>query len=154
MTGGFPLYIDLQGNNCTVFGGGNAALRRVRELLRFGAAVAVISPTLCEELARMSDEGRIRHIPRKYFRGDCSNAQLCIAATGDPKVNIDIATECKAKSVPVNVTEPAAYGNFRFPHIAVYEDVILSVEGEVTTDKLHTAMPELLKQLEEDKIDE
>ena len=150
---GFPLCIELEGNNCTVFGGGTAALRRVRELLRFGAAVTVISPALCDELTAMSDEGRIRHIPRKYFRGDCNNSQLCVAATDNAKVNIDIATECKAKSIPIHVTEPAAYGNFQFPYIAVWEDMILLVGDKVSKEKLRAALPELLRQLEEDAVD-
>ena len=153
MTMGFPLYIDLKGNNCTVFGGGKAALRRVRELLRFGAAVTLISPILCPELETMSAEGRIRHIPRKYFRGDCNNSQLCVAATDDQKINIAIATECKAKNIPIHVTAPAAYGNFQFPHMAVWEDVILSVDGKLTPEKLEAALPELVKQLEEDMED-
>lgn len=154
MAMGFPLYIDLAGNNCTVFGGGTAALRRVQELLRFQATVTIIAPILCTELQALSDAGRIRHIPRKYFRGDCNNSQLCIAATDDPKTNIDIATECKAKAVPVHVTEPAAYGNFRFPHIAVWEDVILSVDENPSPEKLEKAMPELLRQLMEGPADE
>ena len=34
---GFPLYIDLNGNNCVVFGGGEFAADRAQTLLRFGA---------------------------------------------------------------------------------------------------------------------
>ena len=48
---GFPLHVDIKGNNCTVFGGGKSALRRVQELLRFGAKVTVISPQICSELS-------------------------------------------------------------------------------------------------------
>jgi siroheme synthase-like protein len=128
-------------------------LRRVRELLRFGAAVTVISPTLCDELAAMSEDGRIRHIPRKYFRGDCSNSQLCVAATDNPKVNVDIATESKAKNIPIHVTAPSAYGNFQFPYIAVWEDMILLAGDTVSKETLRDTLPELLRQLEEDAED-
>ena len=67
---GFPLYINLEGNNCTIFGGSKQALRRAVALRQFGARVTVISPTLCTELEQMSAADEIRHIPRKYFRGD------------------------------------------------------------------------------------
>ena len=45
---GFPLYINLHGNNCVVLGGGEFAWERARTLLAFGAKVTVISPNLCE----------------------------------------------------------------------------------------------------------
>lgn len=154
---GFPLYIDLSGNNCTVFGGGDHALRRVNELLRFDAKVTVISPTLCEELEDLSDRGVIRHIPRKFFRGDCSNSQLCVAATGENAVNIAIATECKAKGIPVNVTSPKEYGNFTFPRLIVKDGVVISIAGDVPVstlrhlrDQIQQAIPEMLEQALQD----
>ena len=155
MAMGFPLYTDLTGNNCTVFGGGENTTRRVRELLRFGAKVTVISPTLCPALEQLSEAGEIRHIPRKYYRGDCSNAQMCIAATDDTATNIAIATECKAKSIPINVTEPSGFGNFSFPRAIITDHVTVAVDGDLDTkklallrDKLEELLPELLKELD------
>lgn len=136
MAVGFPLHIQITGNNCTVFGGGEDSLRCTQDLLLFQAKVTVVSPTVCPELQAMSQAGQIRHIPRKYFRGDCSNAQLCVAATEDTALNIAISTECKAKSIPVHVTNPAAYGNFRFPHVILQDDVVISIAGDLSADRL------------------
>ena len=133
---GFPLLVDLKGNNCTVFGGSKSALRRVNELIRFGAKVTVISPDICLELEQMSESGLIRHIPRKYFRGDCSNSQLCVAATDDNTLNIAISTECKNKGIPVNVTSPRSYGTFTFPRMVATDDVVLSITGTLSADTL------------------
>lgn len=142
---GFALLVDLKGNNCTVFGGNKSALRRVNELLRFGAKVTLISPQICPELAKMSAEGLIRHIPRKYFRGDCSNSQLCVAATDDNTMNIAISTECKNKGIPVNVTSPRSYGTFTFPRLVANDDVVLSITGTLPADAL-TKLQERLQQ--------
>ena len=151
---GFPLLIDLNGNNCTVFGGGKSALRRVKELLRFGAKVTLVSPQICPELAKLSDDGVIRHIPRKYFRGDCSNAQLCVAATDDSALNIAISSECKNKSIPVNVTQPRSYGTFAFPRMVLADDVVLSINGSLPAetlsrlrDRLQRDLPDILNEL-------
>ncbi len=132
---GFPLHIDINGNNCTVFGGGEAAARRAEALLRFGAKVTVIAPVICPALTKLSDSGAVRHIPRKYFRGDCSNAQICVAASEDPDMNIRIATECKAKNIPINVTEPSSYGTFRFPRVIIQDDIIITIDGDAPTEK-------------------
>ena len=142
---GFPLLINIKGNNCTVFGGNSSALRRVKELLRFGAKVTVISPVICAELEEMSADGLIRHIPRKYFRGDCSNSQLCVASTEDDSLNIAISTECKNKSIPVNVTSPASYGTFTFPRMVLTDDVVLSITGTLSSGE----MSRLRKKLDE-----
>ena len=153
---GFPLYTDLTGNNCTIFGGGENVVRRVRELRRFGAKVTVISPALCPALEQLSEAGDIRHIPRKYYRGDCTNAQMCVAATDDTATNIAIATECKAKGIPVNVTNPKEFGNFGFPRAVVTDHVVISVDGDLATaklaklrDKLEAALPAMLQEIEE-----
>ena len=155
MSIGFPLHIDIVGNNCTVFGGGESAARRAEVLLRFGAKVTVISPELCPALVRLSERNAIRHIPRKYFRGDCTNSQICIAATDDNDMNIRIATECKAKSIPVNVTSPADYGTFRFPRVILQDDLVVTVAGDAPTDKqrrlrdrLKAIIPTLLQEIE------
>lgn len=144
---GFPLLVELKGNNCTVFGGGKSALRRVNELLRFGAKVTVISPQVCPELERLSASGVIRHIPRKYFRGDCSNSQLCVAATDDSAINIAISTECKNKSIPINVTSPRSYGTFTFPRMVITDDVILSITGKLPADDLSMLRDRLQEEL-------
>ena len=154
---GFPLYINLEGNNCTIFGGNEQALRRAKILRQFRAKVTVISPTLCDELQQMSNAGEIRHIPRKYFRGDCTNAQLCVAATDETAVNIAISTECKAKAIPVEVTAPKAYGNFTFPRVVIQDGVVVSVAGDIPSqklrqlrDQLQLAVPGMLELEEEE----
>lgn len=147
MAMGFPLLIDIKGNNCTVFGGGKSALRRVKELLRFGAKVTLVSPQICSELEQMSADGIVRHIPRKYFRGDCTNAQLCVAATDDAALNIAISTECKNKNIPVNVTNPRSYGTFTFPRMVLADGVTLSITGSLSADTLSKLQDRLQDEL-------
>ncbi len=136
MKHGFPLYIDLNGNNCTVFGGGEYAADKAETLLKFGAKVTVISPTLCDRLRQLDVKRTIRYIPRKYYRGDCTTAVLCVAATDDDAVNIAIATESKAKNIPVHVSHPAAFGNFGFPEAILTEHVQISMVSDGDTARL------------------
>lgn len=152
---GFPLYIDLSGNNCVVLGGGRQAASRVTTLLQFGAKVTVISPSLCEELRILDEEKRIRYIPRKYYRGDCTNAYLCVAATDTEATNIAIADECKAKGVPVNVSKPVAFGNFFFPTVVLHEDLAIALSGSApqatitaVAQQIEESLPRMLEQAE------
>ena len=47
----FPLFLDLQGRDVAVVGGGEVALRKVQALLSAGAVVTVVAPELHEALA-------------------------------------------------------------------------------------------------------
>lgn len=147
MAFGFPLYIDLKGNNCVVIGGGRSAANRVQALMKFGAHITVISPTLCDQLRELDSANKIRYIPRRYYRGDCTNAYLCVAATDVESVNIAVSDECKAKGVPVNVVRPAAFGNFSFPAVVLYDNITISISGNVCSDKLQYLCTQIERQL-------
>lgn len=152
MTFGFPVHIPVQNNNCIVFGGNELAYHRTVELLKFGAKVTVISPFLCEPLSQLDQQRAIRHIPRKYIRGDCSFAVMCVAATDNSAMNIAISEECKAKKVPVNVTDPPEYGTFSFPVVANTNHIMVSIVGSPGLDedkllKVRDAIQRLLNQI-------
>ena len=125
----FPLYINLKGDNCTIFGGGLDAYEAAVTLRRFGAKITVVSPLICEQLKEMDEKGEIRYLRRKYFRGDCSSARLCMAFTEDPSLNISISDECKNKNIPVAVSKPEGFGNFSLPIAVVSNDIVISVSG-------------------------
>lgn len=144
---GFPLYIQLTGNNCMIFGGGDYAAAKAETLLRFGAKVTVISPGLCDRLRTLDDAGSIRYIPRKYFRGDCTPAVLCVAATNDRSVNIAISVECKAKNIPVHLSDPAAFGNFMFPETILRESLQISAVGTESPAVMRRLMERLERRL-------
>ena len=135
---GFPLLIDLVDNNCIVFGGSEEAAARAATLLQFGAKVTVISPSLCPALRDLEEAGRVRYIPRRYYRGDCTSSYLCVAATGNMNIDLAIAAECKAKAIAINVQSDETYGTFRFPTVVMPEpDAALTVIGTdaETTDR-------------------
>ena len=157
MTPQFPLYIDLYNNNCTIFGGGNAAAVRAFTLLKFGAKVTVISPTLCSELQELDKKHLIRYIPRRYYRGDCTSCYLCVAATNDEAVNIAISDECKAKAISVNVSRPAAFGTFLFPTVISEKGVTISVVSDkekktnIIKDYIADLLPDILKSIDQEE---
>ena len=131
MANAFPLYVYLNDRECIIIGGGSHAAYSAETLLMFGARITVISPSLCPALREMDKAGRIRYIPRKYFRGDCTPATLCVAATNSDAVNIAVAEECKAKGIPVNLSHPVAYSTYVFPCVALRDDITLSVAGKL-----------------------
>lgn len=113
----FPIFVSLEGNTCVLVGGGEYSADAAELLLSFGAKITVIAPELCPRLRALDEAGQIRHIPRKFFRGDTANCYLCVAASGDRNTNIAVSVECKARHVLVNVEEPAEYGTMTLPKV-------------------------------------
>lgn len=149
----FPLYIDLKDNNCTIFGGGEDAYEAAQTLRSFGAKVTVVNPTICDALQEMDKTGEIRYLRRKYFRGDCSSARLCIALTEDPSLNIAISDECKNKNIPVAVNKPEGFGTFTLPHAVICKNTVVSVSGSSAaaqqryiTERLEVLLPEWIEE--------
>ncbi len=142
----FPIFVKLEGNTCVLVGGGEYNADAAELLLSFGAKITVIAPELCPRLRSLDEAGQIRHIPRKFFRGDTANCYLCVAASGDKNTNIAVAVECKARHILVNVEEPAEYGTMRLPHVITAKGLVGGFDAEDTAalDNLCVAMQKKL----------
>lgn len=112
-----PIFMNVQGQNCLVIGGGKIASRKVFMLLRAGAAVSVVSPELCQDLTIRKDEGEITHIDRYFEDGDIEGCKVVIAATDDNKVNSHVSELAKSKGIPVNVVDAPDLCSFIVPSI-------------------------------------
>jgi len=105
----YPAYLNLQGKKTVIVGGGNVAERKVITLLKSGAAVTVISPTLTNRLLKEKERGSIIHIERNYRKGDLRGSFLVIAATDMPTLNSRIATEAPSLVNVVDVPKECTF---------------------------------------------
>lgn len=112
-----PIFMNVQGQNCLVIGGGKIASRKVFMLLRAGATVSVVSPELCQDLTIRQNEGEITHIDRLFEDSDLEGCKIVIAATDDNTVNSHVSELAKAKGIPVNVVDAPALCSFIVPSI-------------------------------------
>ncbi len=72
----FPLFLDLVNKPVLVVGGGEVASRKVEALLKAGANVTIVSPTLVEFLSRLADEHQI-HWVQRFIQVTLSQNVLC-----------------------------------------------------------------------------
>lgn len=108
------LAFDLTDRLCVVVGGGEAAEQKVRALLRAGARVRVVSPSLSPWLVARLASGAIEHWSRPYQPGDLEGAALVVSATGRPEVDRAVATEAKAARQLLSVSGEPALGDVHF----------------------------------------
>jgi siroheme synthase-like protein len=88
-----PVGLSLDGRECLVVGGGSVATRKVLTLIRAGATVTVVSPTLSAELTDFARSGRLRWLEQRFQSTHLAGAFLVVAATNDEALNATIARQ-------------------------------------------------------------
>ena len=115
----FPLFVDLEGRQVLVVGGGKIAMRRVRTLLEFGCEITVVSPEVCEELRE-----KVLWKKKRYDETDLESLGNVAAA---PEVNEKIVCDCRKKKIPVNNASNRDQCDFYFPGIAKDGDTVVGI---------------------------
>ncbi|MBI4295975.1 MAG: bifunctional precorrin-2 dehydrogenase/sirohydrochlorin ferrochelatase [Chloroflexi bacterium] len=123
----YPVFLKIRDRSCAVIGGGQVALRKVKQLLESEAKVTVISPEFCPELVRLAAQGEISLTERRYRTGDLRGVFVAIAATNDTIVNQRIAEEGRKESVLVNVVDDADDSDFIVPSLGRRGDITIAV---------------------------
>ena len=95
----FPVSLLLSGRPCLVVGGGTVALRKIGHLLEAGAQVTVVSPALCDDVAKLAAAEQIGALLRPFEAADVEGAVLAFAATNDRYVNRQVLEACRANRV-------------------------------------------------------
>ena len=109
--------MDLEGRDCLVVGGGSVAARKVTLLVRAGARVEVVSPTLCDVLQQHLDAGEISHSQREFADSDIAGKVLVIAGTDQRAVNRQVSELARQQNIPVNVVDQPDLCSFIMPSI-------------------------------------
>lgn len=136
-----PIFLDMQGRPCLVVGGGTTAARKAGNLLRAGAALTIVSPSLCDALTRKAQAGEFRHLARLFEPGDIAGNRLVIAATDDPAVNRRIAALAGEAEIPVNVVDDPDACTFVLPSIVDRAPVTVAI----STGKSSPVLARLLR---------
>jgi len=111
----YPIFLNLQGKQCVVVGGGKVALRKVTTLLDCGADITVICPKPHAEISKLFKNKAIRLVRRNYERGDLRRAALSVAATHVKEINRKVAEESKKNGTLVNVVDDVELSDFIIP---------------------------------------
>jgi uroporphyrin-III C-methyltransferase/precorrin-2 dehydrogenase/sirohydrochlorin ferrochelatase len=113
----FPLFLDLDGQDVLVVGGGAVAERKIRLLLQAGASVHVVAAVLNKTLRRWAAAGRMTHIARAFDPQLLDGKRLVFAATDDRGLNRSVFHAAEARQLPVNVVDDAAHCRFISPAV-------------------------------------
>lgn len=132
-----PVFFDIRQRYCLVVGGGKVATRKIRLLLRAGAQIKVVSPTLCDELVDLLQQcSSIAHIAKNFSADQLHDMALVIAATDDQAVNQAVSIAAKQENIPVNVVDCPALCTFIMPSILDRSPIIVAISSSGTSPVL------------------
>ena len=140
----YPAFIDLREKQCIVVGGGKVAERKVAALLRSRAKVTVISPFITSVLANYSERKLIKHLKRKYRKGDLKDAFIVIAATADRRVNQEVSLDAPCL---LNVVDAPELANFIVPSVIERGPLALAVSTSGSSPALSKSIRKELEVL-------
>jgi uroporphyrin-III C-methyltransferase/precorrin-2 dehydrogenase/sirohydrochlorin ferrochelatase len=123
----FPIFFDIKSKRCLVIGGGAVAERKTASLLKAGADVVLISPSLTDSLAGWRDAGQLTHVDRVFDDRDLTGAHLVIAATNDKQVNRRIADLADNQRIPINVADQPELCSFIVPSVIDRSPVVAAI---------------------------
>lgn len=123
----YPVFLNLVGRRCVIFGGGVVAEGKIPSLLEAGACVTVISPEAAQEIQEAARRGQLEWQAREYQPGDLQGAFLGIAATNVRRVNQEIFLEAGRLGVLLNVVDDPPLCTFIAPSIVRRGQVTLAI---------------------------
>jgi len=123
----YPVYLDLAARLAIVVGGGEPALRKARQLLRYGADVTVIDAEPGEELLEAEAAGELTVEHRGYSRGDLAGAALAVCVSRDPEIRGAVRSEAESVGCLLNVVDAPEMCSFIVPSVVNREPLQISV---------------------------
>lgn len=120
----FPFFIDLEGREGLIVGGGAVALRKVRRLLPYGPRLTVAAPSLSRELEALPGVTLLR---RPFAPDMLEGKFFAVAASDDREVNRAVAALCRERGVLVNAADDKGNCEFLFPALVKRGDLSVGV---------------------------
>ena len=126
----FPIFMALQGRRVVLSGGGDAALAKLRLLLKTTARLTVVTADAAPEIHRWASEDKLTLILRAQEPGDALCAALFYAANEDDAEDARAAALAHRDGALVNIVDNLADSQFITPAIVDRDPVTVAIGTE------------------------
>ncbi|RLJ41555.1 uroporphyrin-III C-methyltransferase/precorrin-2 dehydrogenase/sirohydrochlorin ferrochelatase [Litoreibacter meonggei] len=126
----FPIFMALEGRRVVVSGGGEAALAKLRLLLKTEANLTVIASNPAPEIASWAAKGRLTLIARPMEAGDALCARLFYAANENDAEDARVADLANREGALVNIVDNLEDSQFITPAMVDRDPVVVAIGTE------------------------
>ncbi len=142
----FPIFLDVAEKAIVLSGGGDAALAKLRLLLKTNAQIHVLAPLPAPEIQAWADEARLTLSLRPLGTEDISGATLVYAANEDTAEDARVAGMAREAGVLVNVVDNLEASAFLTPAIVDRDPVTVAIGTEGAAPVLARAIKRDLEE--------
>ncbi len=126
----FHVFLAVEGRRIVVSGGGEAALSKLRVLLKTEARLTVIAEDVAPEIDTWAREGRLNVIRRAQEPGDALCAALFYAANDDAEEDARVTRLAQADGALTNWVDNLGQSQFITPAIVDRDPVTVAIGTE------------------------
>jgi uroporphyrin-III C-methyltransferase / precorrin-2 dehydrogenase / sirohydrochlorin ferrochelatase len=126
----FPIFVDLDGRDVLIAGGGEKALQKLRLVAKTTARIRVVGEAISEDIAAITREPALVLERRRFQAADVAGAAIVFAASDDPEEDRLVAEVARAQGIPVNVVDAPRESTFITPAIVDRDPVVVAIGTE------------------------
>ncbi|AXI42217.1 siroheme synthase CysG [Sulfitobacter sp. SK011] len=126
----FPIFLSTKGQRIVLSGGGDAALAKLRLLMKSEAKISVFAANPAPEITAWADAGKLALHPRALQSGDVTGAALFYAADEDAPEDARTAAIARSEGALVNIVDNLADSAFITPAIVDRDPVTIAIGTE------------------------
>ncbi|ATI42425.1 uroporphyrinogen-III C-methyltransferase [Pacificitalea manganoxidans] len=142
----FPIFLDLKGRTVLLSGGGEAAMAKLRLLMKTEAHLVVFAPEPSDEIVAWAAQGLLALHPRALAPADLPGAALVYAADEDAARDTRTAELSRAAGVLLNVVDDLQNSQFITPAIVDRDPVCVAIGTEGAAPVLARAIKRDLEE--------
>jgi len=126
----FPIFLAVEGKPVVVAGGGEAAVAKLRLLLKTEADITVYADAPSQAIESWAADGKLTLVRRQFQSGDADGALLVYAASDDDAGDARVAALSKAAGVLTNMVDNLHGSDFITPAIVDRDPVTIAIGTE------------------------
>ncbi len=126
----FPIFLALEGRRVLVAGGGEAAVAKLRLLLKTTARITVVAEDALPEIRGWADAGRLTLVARALEPGDALCCVVAYGAQEDALLDGRTLRLASADGALVNIVDDLARSQFITPAIVDRDPVVVAIGTE------------------------
>ena len=126
----FPVFMAVEGRIVVLSGGGEAAVAKLRLLLKTEARLAVFTENPHGDIVEWAAAGRLHLVQRPLAAGDARGAVLFYAANEDAQEDARVSELARSEGVRVNLVDNLDASDFITPAIVDRDPVTVAIGTE------------------------
>jgi len=126
----FPVYLDLDGREVLIVGGGEKALQKLRLLAKTSARLRVVAEEIDEDIVALARERGVALEWHRFRPSDLADVAMVFAAQDDAESDAKVAAAAKARGIQLNVVDGPRQSTFIMPAIVDRDPVVVAIGTE------------------------